>query len=254
MDNDSDKVKVSQLEISLLVKTLTKTVELLQARRRVWLVAIAGLVAGVCLAAAVIPLWKPAPQKEAVCREILKQYAAINLNLQKESEALNLKLQKIGRQVEKLALLKASGPEKKLEKLLKDKLRPAKIFKPTALEKNRSLKEKPKREPEPLKFSAYTVVIHYARQDDQKLIAGLADYLKAQGYQVPRIQKVNYHNGCNIRFFHSRDKKMAVFLKKQVTGHIIKQAGLPGIDIKTVNLQAAYPDVPLGLLEVWINF
>lgn len=231
MSNDVSNVEISVQELKLLVNTLTKSVALSLRKRYTWLSVLAGLLIGCCITLAVISL---------TLRNTDKMTATTETLLERTRETLS-ELQQINSKVTRLTRVVVSALNTQKQTDYKPIIPP--MVEKTELNKTR----------DGIQSARYSVYLHYTSDKSKKLMEKLSIFLKNNGFRVPGIQRVDYHNQ-DIRYFHDGDKAGALLLKKHLTKFITPFTNLKETNIKIKNLSHKYPNARKGALELWLNF
>lgn len=230
MDKDASDPVVSEHELRVLIKALTKSVEYIH-RRHFILTFIAGLLIGIG-AGVLIANFASMGQRNLPETEIL---------LKKSDDTLK-ELQQLRTIVNSLSAAKAGNvdgmttvdekvsdlPQRKAETVqgIKDVVVPAGINK---------------------------IHIHYARQKDKKMAEAFSDFLRKRGYASVDTERIQ-HKCRDIRYFHGEDRQAALLLQKQFKDFVADSTVAKGINLKIKNLGKSYPRAQRGSLEVWVFF
>jgi hypothetical protein len=94
------------------------------------------------------------------------------------------------------------------------------------------------------------VFLHYQDSGDVALLDSLMSELRAKGYRVPGRQLVTQTTQGDIRFYHAEDQptvdQVAALVEQFLTTN-----GRP-LSLKHYDLSKQYPNVPKGVIEVWL--
>jgi hypothetical protein len=230
MDKDASDPIVSEHELRVLIKALTKSVEYIHKRHFI-LTFIAGLLIGLG-AGFLITNLADMNQKKAPDAEVLLKKADETLQeLQQLRSVMNsLNAAKTGDTGEKKSVLERESiaPQRKADgdQIIKD-------------------------------ISASPVVskisIHYARQEDKEMAEAFSDFLRKQGYTSVDTERIQ-HKWRDIRYFHGEDRQAALLLQKQFNDFVAHSTSAKKVNLKIKNLGKIYPRVQKGSLEVWVHF
>jgi hypothetical protein len=230
MDKDASDPIVSEHELRVLIKALTKSVEYIHKRHFI-LTFIAGLLIGLG-AGVLIANLASMNQKEFPDAEVLLKKADETLQeLQLLRSTMNsLNAAKTGNTDAKTAVIEEGSiaPQRKAEgvQVIKD------IPVPPAVNK---------------------IHIHYARQEDKEMAEAFSDFLRKRGYASVDTEKIQ-HKWRDIRYFHGEDRQAALLLQKQFNDFVAHSTAAKEINLKIKNLGKSYPRAQKGSLEVWVLF
>lgn len=92
--------------------------------------------------------------------------------------------------------------------------------------------------------------VHYSAEEDAETVDGLIRVLRGNRYPIPGKELVAQETDGDIRYFHETDKAIAVQAKKIVESWL----GERGIEqeVTVIGLVDQYPNVPRGVLELWL--
>ena len=230
MDKDASDVNVSEHELRVLIKALTKSVEYIQ-RRYFILTFIAGLLIGFGAGVLFTNLTGVSLRKLPDAEALLKKSDQTLQELQQVRSMMNsLNTAKPGNVDEKTAVDDKGSVtlQKKAETVqgITDAIVPT---------------------------VANKVHIHYALQKDKVMAEAFSDFLRKKGYASVDTEKVQ-HKWRDIRYFHGEDKQAAIVLQKQFNDFVADSTAAKGINLKIKNLGKSYPRAQKGSLEVWVFF
>jgi hypothetical protein len=94
------------------------------------------------------------------------------------------------------------------------------------------------------------IFLHYQDPADAALMDSLMSRLRAAGYRVPGRQLVTQSTQGDIRYYHDDDAP-AVDLVKPFVEQFLAESGRP-LTLKRIGLGKQYPNIPKGVIEVWI--
>ena len=230
MDKDASDPIVSEHELSVLIKALTKSVEYIH-RRHFILTFIAGLLIGIGAGVLIANLASIGQRNLPEAERLLKKSDDTLKELQQLRTIVNsLSAAKTGNADgmttvdEKVSDL----PQRKAATVqgIKDVVVPAGINK---------------------------IHIHYARQKDKKMAEAFSDFLRKKGYASVDTERIQ-HKCRDIRYFHGEDRQAALLLQKQFKDFVADSTVAKGINLKIKNLGKSYPRAQRGSLEVWVFF
>jgi len=230
MDKDAPDTNVSEHELRVLIKALTKSVEYIHKRHFI-LTFIAGLLigfgAGVLITNVASMNQKKFPDAEAL--------------LKKADETLR-ELQQLRSMMNSLNAAKAGNTDGKTAVIEKESIAPQRKAETVKVIKYVSLPS-----------AVYKVHIHYARQEDKEMAEAFSDFLRNKGYASVDTEKIE-HKWRDIRYFHGEDRQAALLLQKQFNDFVAHSTVAKEINLKVKNLGKSYPRVQKGSLEVWVLF
>ena len=230
MDKDASDPIVSEHELSVLIKALTKSVEYIHKRHFI-LTFIAGLLigigAGVLIANFASMGQRNLPEAEILLKksdDTLKELQQLRTIVNSLSAAKTGNVDGMTTVDEKVSDL----PQRKAETVqgIKDVVVPAGTNK---------------------------IHIHYARQKDKKMAEAFSDFLRKRGYASVDTERIQ-HKCRDIRYFHGEDRQAALLLQKQFNDFVGDSTVAKGINLKIKNLGKSYPRAQRGSLEVWVFF
>jgi hypothetical protein len=230
MDKDASDPIVSEHELSVLIKALTKSVEYIHKRHFI-LTFIAGLLigigAGVLIANFASMGQRNLPETEILLKksdDTLKELQQLRTIVNSLSAAKTGNVDGMTTVDEKVSDL----PQRKAETVqgIKDVVVPAGTNK---------------------------IHIHYARQKDKKMAEAFSDFLRKKGYASVDTERIQ-HKCRDIRYFHGEDRQAALLLQKQFKDFVGDSTVAKGINLKIKNLGKSYPRAQRGSLEVWVFF
>jgi hypothetical protein len=230
MDKDASDPIVSEHELSVLIKALTKSVEYIHKRHFI-LTFIAGLLigigAGVLIANFASMGQRNLPETEILLKksdDTLKELQQLRTIVNSLSAAKTGNVDGMTTVDEKVSDL----PQRKAETVqgIKDVVVPAGTNK---------------------------IHIHYARQKDKKMAEEFSDFLRKKGYASVDTERIQ-HKCRDIRYFHGEDRQAALLLQKQFKDFVGDSTVAKGINLKIKNLGKSYPRAQRGSLEVWVFF
>jgi hypothetical protein len=230
MDEEASDPIVSEHELRILIKALTKSVEYIH-RRHLILTLIAGLLIGFGAGILITNLSSMGQRKLPEAEILLKRSEDTLKELQQLRSMVNgLNAAKTGNTDgmttpdEKVS----AAPQIKAETApgTKDVAAPAKINK---------------------------IHIQYARQKDKQMAEAFSDFLRKKGYASVDIERIQ-HKWRDIRYFHGEDRQAALLLQKQFNDFVADSTAAKGINLKIKNLGKSYPRAQKGSLEVWVFF
>jgi nucleoid-associated protein YgaU len=230
MDKDASDPIVSEHELRILIKALTKSVEYIHKKHFI-LTFIAGLLIGIG-AGVLITNFASLGQRKLPDVEILLKKSDDTLQeLQQLRSIVNsLNTAKPGNTDGSAAVDEkgSAGPQGKAEAVqgTKDVVAPAAINK---------------------------IHIHYARQKDKEKAEAFSDFLRKKGYTSIDTERIQ-HKWRDIRYFHDEDRQAALLLQKQFNDFVADSTAAKGINLKIKNLGKSYPRAQKGSLEVWVFF
>jgi DNA-directed RNA polymerase specialized sigma54-like protein len=230
MDKDASDPIVSEHELRVLIKALTKSVEYIHKRHFI-LTFIAGLLigigAGVLIANFASMGQRNLPETEILLKksdDTLKELQQLRTIVNSLSAAKTGNVDGMTTVDEKVSDL----PQRKAETVqgIKDVVVPAGTNK---------------------------IHIHYARQKDKKMAEAFSDFLRKKGYASVDTERIQ-HKCRDIRYFHGEDRQAALLLQKQFNDFVGDSTVAKGINLKIKNLGKSYPRAQRGSLEVWVFF
>jgi len=230
MDKDASDPVVSEHELRVLIKALTKSVEYIH-RRHFILTFIAGLLIGIGAGVLIANLasigQRNLPEAEILLKksdDTLKELQQLRTIVNSLSAAKTGNADGMTTVDEKVSDL----PQRKAETVqgIKDVVVPAGINK---------------------------IHIHYARQKDKKMAEAFSDFLRKRGYASVDTERIQ-HKCRDIRYFHGEDRQAALLLQKQFNDFVGNSTVAKGINLKIKNLGKSYPRAQRGSLEVWVFF
>jgi hypothetical protein len=230
MDKDASDVNVSEHELRVLIKALTKSVEYIH-RRYFILTFIAGLLIGFG-AGVLFTNLSGVNQKKLPNAEVL---------LKKSDETLQ-ELQQLRSMMNSLNAAKPGNTDEKTSVIEKESVAPQKKAEGVQVIKDVSAHP-----------AVNKVHIHYARQEDKVMAEAFSDFLRKKGYASVDSEKIQ-HKWRDIRYFHGEDKQAALILQKQFNDFVAVSAAAKDINLKIKNLGKSYPRAQKGSLEVWVYF
>jgi hypothetical protein len=101
--------------------------------------------------------------------------------------------------------------------------------------------------------AAYQVYMHFRNDADRTRIQQIADALAVKGWHMKPIQHVVQPTNGDVRYYKSGEAQDADMLAKDVAGIVSGMPGLPAVDLKPIFIGKTYPDLPAGVMEVWIS-
>jgi DNA-directed RNA polymerase specialized sigma54-like protein len=230
MDKDASDPIVSEHELSVLIKALTKSVEYIHKRHFI-LTFIAGLLigigAGVLIANLASMGQRNLPETEILLKksdDTLKELQQLRTIVNSLSAAKTGNVDGMTTVDEKVSDL----PQRKAATVqgIKDVVAPA---------------------------GTNRIHIHYARQKDKKMAEAFSDFLRKKGYASVDTERIQ-HKCRDIRYFHGEDRQAALLLQKQFNDFVGDSTVAKGINLKIKNLGKSYPRAQRGSLEVWVFF
>jgi hypothetical protein len=230
MDKDASAPIVTEHELRVLIKALTKSVEYIHKRHFI-LTFIAGLLIGLGAGFLIANLANMNQKRAPDAEVMLKKADEILQELQQLRSVMNsLSAAKPGGTAEKTAVpeRESIAPQRKAEgvEIIKD------IAASPAVSK---------------------VHIHYARQEDKEMAVAFSDFLRTQGYTFLDMERIQ-HNWRDIRYFHGEDRQAALFLQKQFNDFSAHSTSAKKINLKIKYLGKSYPRAQKGSLEMWVHF
>ena len=230
MDKNSSDPIVSEHELRILIKALTKSVEYIH-RRHLILTLIAGLLIGIGAGVLITNFAGLGQRKLPEAEILLKKSDQTLQELQQLRSIVNsVNTAKTGSPNERAAVDKkeAAVPQGKAEAVqgTKDVVLPAAINK---------------------------IHIQYARQKDKGMAEAFSDFLRKKGYASIDIERIQ-HKCRDIRYFHDEDRQAALLLQKQFNDFVADSTAAKGINLRIKNLGKSYPRARIGSLEVWVFF
>ena len=230
MDKDASDPIVSEHELRVLIKALTKSVEYIHKRHFI-LTFIAGLLIGFGAGVLIANLASMNQKKFPDAEVLLKKADETLQELQLLRSTLNsLNAEKTGNTDGKTAVIEKGSiaPQRKAEgvQVIKD------ISAPPAVNR---------------------IHIHYARQEDKEMAEAFSDFLRKKGYASVYTEKIQ-HKWRDIRYFHGEDRQAALLLQKQFNDFVAHSTSAKEINLKIKNLGKSYPRAQKGSLEVWVLF
>ena len=230
MDKDASDVNVSEHELRVLIKALTKSVEYIH-RKYFILTFIAGLLIGFGAGVLFTNLTGVSQRKLPDAEVLLKKSDETLQELQQLRSMMNsLNAAKTGNTDGKTAVddKGSVASQRKAETVqgVKDVVAPAGINK---------------------------IHIHYARQEDKEIAEAFSDFLRKKGYASVVTEKIQ-HKWRDIRYFHGEDRQAALLLQKQFNDFVAGSTAAKEINLKIKNLGKSYPRAQKGSLEVWVFF
>jgi hypothetical protein len=230
MDKDASDPIVSEHELRILIKALTKSVEYIHKRYFI-LAFIAGLLIGFGAGVLIANLASVGQRKLPETEILLKKSDDILQELQQLRSMVNsLNAAKPGNTYGRTAVVEKGSavPQRKAETVqgIKDVVAPAGINK---------------------------IHIHYARQEDKEMAVAFSDFLRKKGYVSVDTERIQ-HKWRDIRYFHVEDRRAALLLQKQFNDFVTDPTAAKGINLKIKNLGKSYPRAQKGSLEVWVFF
>jgi len=230
MDKNSSDTNVSEHELRVLIKALTKSVEYIHKRHFI-LTFIAGLLIGFG-AGVLITNLASVNQKKLPGAEVL---------LKKSDETLQ-ELQHLRSMMNGLNAAKPGNIDGKTALIDKESVAPQRKTETSEVIKNVSAPP-----------AVNKVHIHYARQEDKEMAEAFSDFLMKKGYASVDTEKIQ-HKWRDIRYFHGEDRQAALLLQKQFKDFVADSTAAKGINLKIKNLSNIYPRAQKGSLEVWVLF
>jgi hypothetical protein len=230
MDKDASDPIVSEHELRILIKALTKSVEYIHKRHFI-LTFIAGLLIGFGAGVLITNLAGVGQRKLPEAEILLKKSDDTLQELQQLRSMVNsLSTAKTGNTYGRTAVDEKGSavPQRKAETVqgIKDVVAPAGINK---------------------------IHIHYARQEDKEMAVAFSDFLRKKGYAYVDTEKIQ-HKWRDIRYFHGEDRQAALLLQKQFNDFVADSTAAKGINLKIKNLGKSYPQAQKGSLEIWVYF
>ncbi len=229
MDNDTPNAKISEHELKVLLKVLTKSVENIHKKQAI-LIFIAGLLIGFGAAALLLNLAGLMKTKQA----------DVELYLKKTDETIQ-EVREIKAMVSSLTAAKTVAVEGK--PAIDDKV-------PSALQGKGMAVRGKQGNAAPGGIKVY---IHYAREEDKRNAEAFSVYLKSKGYVFVETQKIP-HKHRDIRYFYGEDRKAAELLGKHFDKFIAGLKVVKKLNLKIRNLTGRYPGGQKGVLEMWVFF
>ena len=230
MDKDAPDTNVSEHELRVLIKALTKSVEYIHKRHFI-LTFIAGLLIGFGAGVLITNLASMNQKKLPDAEVLLKKADETLQELQQLRSMMNsLNAAKTGNTDGKTAVIEKESvaPQRKAEtvQVIKD------VSAPPAVNK---------------------IHIHYARQEDKEMAEAFSDFLRKKGYASVDTERIQ-HKWRDIRYFHGEDRQAALLLQKHFNDFVADSTAAKGINLKIKNLGKSYPRAQKGSLEVWVFF
>jgi len=230
MDKNSSDPIVSEHELRILIKALTKSVEYIH-RRHLILTFIAGLLIGIG-AGVLMTNFSGLGQRKLPEAEIL---------LKKSDDTLQ-ELQQLRSIVNSLNTAKTGTPDGRAAVDQKEPVVPQ--GKAEAVQGTKDVVAP---------AAINRIHIHYARQKDKGMAEAFSDFLRKKGYTSIDTERIQ-HKCRDIRYFHDEDRQAALLLQKQFNDFAADSTAAEGIKLKIKNLGKSYPRAQKGSLEVWIFF
>jgi hypothetical protein len=230
MDKDAADPVISEHELRVLIKALTKSVEYIHKRHLV-LTFIAGLLIGL---GAGFLIANPA-----------------NMNQKKTPDAEVL-LKKADETLQELQQLRSV-----MNSL--NAARSAATGEGTAVPERESIAPQKKTEGaggiNVISASPTSSKIHiqYARQEDREMVEAFSDFLRKQGYTSVDTERI-HHSWSDIRYFHGEDRQAALILQKQFSDFVAQSTSAKKINLTIKYLGKSYPRAQKGSLEMWLHF
>lgn len=230
MDKDASDPIVSEHELRILIKALTKSVEYIHKRHFI-LTFIAGLLIGFGAGVLITNLASVGQRKLPEAEILLKKSDDTLQELQQLRSMVNsLNAAKTGNTDGRTAVDEKGSavPQRKAETVqgIKDVVATAGINK---------------------------IHIHYSRQKDKEMAEAFSDFLRKKGYASVDTERIQ-HKWRDIRYFHGGDRQAALLLQKQFSDFVADSTAAKGIDLKIKNLGKSYPRAQKRSLEVWVFF
>jgi hypothetical protein len=94
----------------------------------------------------------------------------------------------------------------------------------------------------------YTIYIHYKNSTDKDVIDGISQGLRQIGYLVPAAQMVTQATKGDIRYYKKGELSDAELLKQNVQ----KIMGADSINLSLIDISKTFPNLPSGVMEIWI--
>jgi len=230
MDKESSNPIVSEHELRILIKALTKSVEYTH-RRHLILIFIAGLLIGIG-AGVLITNFAGLGQRKLPEAEIL---------LKKSDDTLQ-ELQQLRSIVNSLNTAKTGNPDGRAAVDEKESAVPQ--GKEEAVHRTKDVVAP---------AAINKIHIQYARQRDKEMAEAFSDFLRKKGYASIDTERIQ-HKCRDIRYFHDEDRQAALLLQKQFNDFVADSTAAKGIKLKIKNLGRSYPRAQKGSLEVWVFF
>ncbi len=228
MNKEASSPVVSEHELRILIKALTKSVEYIHKRHLV-LTLIAGLLIGFG-AGVIITNLSGIGERRLPEGEIL---------LKKSEESLK-ELQQLRTMVNNLSAVKAGSTDG--ISAADEKISAAPKIKEETVERTKDVAA-------PAKTNK--IHIQYAGQKDRQMVEAFSNYLRKKGYTFVDTEMVQ-HKWRDIRYFHAEDRQAALLLPKEFNDFLATFIAAKGIHLKIKNLSKSYPRAQEGSLEVWI--
>jgi hypothetical protein len=230
MDKDTSDTNVSEHELRILIKALTKSVEYIHKRHFI-LTFIAGLLIGFGAGVLITNLASVGQRKLPEAETLLKKSDDTLQELQQLRSMVNsLNAANTGNTDGRTAVDEKGSAmqQRKAETVqgIKD------VVAPPAVKK---------------------VHIHYARQEDKEMAEAFSDFLRKKGYASVDTEKIQ-HKWRDIRYFHGEDKQAALLLQKQFKDFVADSNAANKINLKVKYLGKSYLRAQKGSLEVWVLF
>jgi hypothetical protein len=230
MDKDTSDPIVSEHELRVLIKALTKSVEYIHKRYYI-LAFVAGLLIGFGAGILMTNLASMGQKKFPEAEILLKKSDDTLQELQQIRSIVNSLNTAKQVNADGRATIDEKGstvPQIKAETVqgTKDVVAPAVINK---------------------------IHIQYARKKDKKMAEEFSDFLRKKRYTSVDIERIQ-HKCRDIRYFHDEDRQAALLLQKQFNDFVADSTAPKGINLKIKNLGKSYPRAQKGSLEVWVFF
>ena len=231
MDKDTSDPIVSEHELRVLIKALTRSVEYIHKRYYI-LAFIAGLLIGFGAGVLITNFANMGQRKFPEAEILLKKSDDTLQELQQLRSIVNSLNTAKQFSADGRAAIDEKGstvPQIKAETVqgIKDAVAPAVI-------NNK-------------------IHIHYARKKDKKMAEDFSDFLRKKGYASVDLERIQ-HKCRDIRYFHDEDRQAALLLQKQFNDFVADSTAAKGINLKIKNLGKSYPRARIGSLEVWVFF
>jgi hypothetical protein len=230
MDKDTSDPIVSEHELRVLIKALTRSVEYIHKRYYI-LAFIAGLLIGFGAGVLITNFASMGQRKFPEAEILLKKSDDTLQELQQLRSIVNSLNTAKQVNADGRAAIDEKGstvPQIKVETVqgTKDVVAPAVINK---------------------------IHIQYARKKDKKMAEEFSDFLRKKRYASVDIERIQ-HKCRDIRYFHDEDRQAALLLQKQFNDFVADSTAPKGINLKIKNLGKSYPRAQKGSLEVWVFF
>ncbi|MGC9977367.1 MAG: hypothetical protein ABSC57_11775 [Syntrophales bacterium] len=230
MNEETPDPIVSEHELRILIKALTKSVEYIH-RRHLILTLIAGLLIGFAAGVLITNLTGMGERRLPEGEMLLKK-----------SEDTLKELQQLRSMLDSLSVAKTgnSGGMSAVD----EKVSAVPQIKAETVQGTSDVAA-------PIKTNR--IHIQYALQKDRQMAEDFSDFLRKRGYTSVDTEMVR-HKWRDIRYFHVEDRQAALLLQKQFNDFVADYTAAKGVHLKIKNLGKSYPRAQKGSLEVWVFF